>query len=114
MSIIALFFPACISMVIRHKRNEKLTWNLAGCILEYAVLTIINVFLSQVVIVNILGITTDSTAFESFPFFTKYLFIASAAAFLVPYVEEVVSRYIKVSFSVGENEEKKGKGTKNV
>jgi hypothetical protein len=62
-----------------------------ACLVEYAVLVVINVFLGEAVITYGLRMTgVDNTAFSSFGFFTKYLFIASVIAYIVPYVEEVV------------------------
>ena len=110
MELIALFFPACISMAIRHRRNKELTWNVITCLIEYAVLVIINVFLGEAVITYGLKMNgVDNTAFSSFGFFTKYLFIVSVIAYITPYVEEVVRKYVSISFSVGESGEKQGK-----
>ena len=106
MSIIALFFPSCISMMIRHKRNISTNWNPIQCIIEYGVLTVIDIFLTEAIIVYILKISPDSTAFESFPFFIKYVAIASMIASVVPYIGEIISKYIKVSFSIIENDKK--------
>lgn len=103
MSFIALFLPAGISLMIRHKRNQELKWRIPESILEYAILAMINVLLSQGIIVYLLGIReVDMSALQSFPFFTKYLVIAMIIAWLVPYVEEIGRKYIEISFSVGE------------
>ena len=110
MSFIALFLPAGISLMIRHKRNQELKWRIPESILEYVVLVLINVLLSQCIIVYLLGIhEVDMSAFQSFPFFTKYLVIAMLIGWLMPYVEEIGRKYIEISFSVGdklEDEEK--------
>lgn len=101
MSFIALFLPACISMIIRHKRNKELKLNLPESILEYAVLVMVNVLISQSVIVYVLRIgEVDISAFHSFPFFTKYLVISMIIAWITPYLEEIVRKYFEVSFSV--------------
>ena len=76
MSFIALFLPACLSLVIRHKRNKELRWNVPESILEYAILVIINVLLSESIIVYVLHVEADITALQSFPFFTKYMVIS--------------------------------------
>lgn len=108
MRFIALFFPSCISMMIRHRRNKNLMWKMPECIFEYAVLTIINTFLAQSVITYGLRMDgVDITAFESFGFFTKYLLITSVISFFIPYIEEVFTKYVKVSFTVKEKEEDK-------
>ena len=100
MSFIALFMPASISMMIRNRRKEK-AYSLPASIFEYAVLVLINVFITQSVIVYLLGISeVDMQALNSFPFFTKYTFIAMAIAWLTPYVEEVLCKFIGISFYV--------------
>ena len=105
MSFVALFLPACISLIIRHKRNKTSKWSVPESILEYAVLVMINVLFSQCIVVYILGVhEVDMSALQSFPFFTKYLVISMILAWLAPYVEEIGHKYIKVSFSVEEAE----------
>lgn len=47
MSFIALFFSACVSVMIRHKRNKGLTWKMPECVFKYAVLVVINTFLAE-------------------------------------------------------------------
>lgn len=101
MSFIALFLPACISLIIRHKRNDSLKWSVPESIIEYAILVLINVLISQCVIVYVLGIGgVDMTAFQSMPFFTKYLVISIVIAWITPYLEEIGRKYISVSFKV--------------
>lgn len=101
MSFIALFLPSCISLIIRHKRNDRLKWSVPESIIEYAILVLINILLSQCVIVYILGIgEIDISAFQSFSFFTKYLLISMALAWLTPYLEEIRRKYISISFNV--------------
>ena len=101
MSFIALFLPACISLIVRHKRNDALKWSVPESIIEYAILVLVNVLVSQSVIVYVLGIGgVDMSAFESLPFFTKYLAISIVLAWLTPYLEEIGRKYIGVSFKV--------------
>lgn len=104
MKIIALFFPALVSVVIRHKRMKKLEWNLLECAFEYALLVLINTFMTQAFIVYILKVETDVYSLESFPFFTKYVFFAFIFAFFIPYIEEVIKKYVEISFSVEKQE----------
>ncbi|MDE5865159.1 MAG: hypothetical protein K2H31_00950 [Lachnospiraceae bacterium] len=101
MSFIALFLPACISIMIRHKRNKELKWSLPESILEYAVLVMINVLISQCIVVYIFRISeVGMSSFHSFPFFTKYLAISMIIAWVMPYLVEIVRKYFEVSFSV--------------
>ena len=107
MKLIALFGPAILSLAIKKRRMIEKKWDWFTYVKEYTVSLLSNVFLSQAVITYVLGLDgVDSTAFESFPFFTKYIVIAVACAWILPYIREVVGRYISVSFKVGENDEK--------
>ncbi len=110
MSFIALFLPAGISLMIRHKRNQELKWRIPESILEYAVLVLINVLFCQCIIVYLLGVhEVDMSALQRFPFFTKYLIIAMITAWLVPYVEEIGRKYFGISFLVEEKPEDREK-----
>lgn len=101
MSFIALFLPACISLAIRHRRNSKLKWSVPESIIEYAVLVLVNVLLSQCIVVYVLGGGgVEASAFQSMPFMTKYLVIAIILAWLLPYLEEIVRKYIDISFKI--------------
>lgn len=101
MSFIALFLPACISLIIRHKRNRELKWGIPESILEYAVWVMINVLVSQCIIVYVFRIgEVDISALNSFPFFTKYLVISIVIAWIMPYLEEIGRKYIGISFVV--------------
>lgn len=107
MKLIALFGPAILSLAIKKRRMMEKKWDWFTYVREYTVSLLVNVFLAQAVITYVLGIDgVDSTAFESFPFFTKYIVIAVACAWILPYIREVISRYISISFKVGENDEK--------
>lgn len=106
MSFIALFLPACISLVIRHRRNQNSVWSMPQSLLEYGILVLINVLLSGSVIVYGLGVSeVNMEAFSSFPFFTKYVMIASVIAYILPYVEEFFRKYISISFEVKKQDE---------
>lgn len=105
MSFIALFFPASISMLIRNRRKGRKT-DLVEVILEYAVLVLINVLVTISIIVYALGMSgIDIQVFNSFPFFTKYILIACGVAWLTPYAEEVLCKFVGVSFTVEERNE---------
>lgn len=110
MSFIALFCPACISMLIKQKRNPAKKENVFVFILEYMSYLFINVLLTQIVVVYVLGLgEVEMSVLNRFAFFTKYSIIAFAIAFLTPYVGEIVKKYIKVSFSIQEKAETKEK-----
>ena len=107
MQIIGLFFPALITILIRHAREREQIWEMSVTLIRYGIYVLCNVLITTVIItygLNISGVTAD--AFESFPFFTKYVIIAIVAAILLPYVEDMVKKYIKITFTVKVRDEK--------
>ena len=116
MEIIGLFCPAIVSLMVGHMLNDKKTWKMPKVLFEYGLYVLANALLSICVITYVLrmdGVTAD--AFRSFPFFTKYMLIALVLAFIAPYVTEVVTRYLKITFTVRDydEEEKECTQTKN-
>lgn len=108
MKIIGLFAPALISVWIKYLRDEKKICQMPMILIEYGIYVLVNVLVTTGIItygLNMDGITAD--AFDSFPFFTKYVVIAIVAAFLTPYIEEMIKKYIQVTFSVRAHDEKK-------
>lgn len=106
MRIIGLFFPALISITIRHSRSSELTWQITQILIEYGIYVLVNVLVTTSIItygLNISGVTVD--AFDSFPFFTKYEIIAIAAAIFTPYIQEIIKKYIEVTFAVRKKDE---------
>lgn len=107
MEIIGLFFPAVISVWIKHMINKEAAWSVPKVLFEYAMYVLVNVFITACTVTYGLGLSgVSSDALNSFPFFTKYTFIASVAAIIVPYAEEIVRKYIKVTLSVRTYDEK--------
>lgn len=108
MEIIGLFFPAIVSVWIKHARNENLVWSMPKILFEYGIYVLINVFITGCTITYGLGLSgVTSDALNSFPFFTKYVIIALAAAIVVPYIEEIIRKYIKVTLTVRTYDEKR-------
>lgn len=108
MKIIGLFFPAIVSVLIKHSRNVHFTWNMPKTLLEYGIYVLINVLITGCTITYGLGLSdVTSDAFNSFPFFTKYTIIALAAAIVVPYIEEIIRKSIKVTLMVKTYDEKR-------
>ena len=108
MSSIALFMPAVISVEVWHRRNKGIEWKWYDYIKEYAIALLINTFLAQAVITYLLGLDgVDITAFSTFPFFTKYVAIATVLAVLVPYIREIIGKYFSISFEVGDKSNEK-------
>ncbi|MCH5261473.1 MAG: hypothetical protein J1F42_01010 [Lachnospiraceae bacterium] len=108
MEIIGLFFPAIVSVWIKHTRNTHLTWNMPKILFEYGIYVLINVLITGCTITYGLGLSgVTSDAFNSFPFFIKYTIIALVAAIVVPYIEEIIRKYIKVTLTVRSYDEQK-------
>ena len=108
MEVIGLFCPAIASVWIKHMRNAQHTWDMPKVLFEYGIYVLINVFISGCTITYGLGMSgVSADALNSFPFFTKYTIIALAVAIVVPYIEELIRKYIKVTFMVGTYDEKR-------
>lgn len=108
MIFVALLFPAAISILISYRRSNNPLKFCVKSIFEYMVWTIINILLSTSTIVYILGISeVDSNAFNSFPFFTKYVIIALLFAVILPYIVEIIKKYFDIKMDIVENEEEK-------
>lgn len=112
MALIAILGPACISVMIRYK--QKKYNDLARLVIEYGIYSLIITLLTQVMITYVLGISNVvQDALESFPFFTKYVVFAIIIAVILPVLQALIEKYIKITFEVGiydrakEDEEKK-------
>lgn len=101
MEFIALFLPAVITVCVRYKRNAGQIWNWFVYVKEYAVALLVNVIVTQGVIVYVLGATGEGTSdFERFAFTTKYLVIACFLAFVFPYIWEALTKAVSVSVDI--------------
>ena len=103
MEIIALFCPACIAMTIRQKRGTGCERQWFPVLLEYGRSVLWCNLLTVVLITYVLGMeSVVSEALTSFGFFSKYIIIASGCSFIVPYIQEVAARYVKIRFFLKE------------
>lgn len=103
MEIIALFFPAFIAMTIRQKRGTGCEKHWFLVLLEYGRTVLWCNLLTVMIITYVLGMdSVVGEALNSFSFFSKYMIIASVCSFVLPYVQEVVARYIKIRFFLKE------------
>lgn len=101
MSYIALFFPAIISVGIKNRRDHEKRWIWFDFVREYAVSVLSNVLLTESVVVYILRLgNVNIEAFDSFPFFTKYVFIALVFSIILPYIREMIRKSFSVTFEV--------------
>lgn len=110
MEIIALFFPACISVWIYHQRNARVSWRVLPTLIEYGIWTVCNVLLSVLVIVFVFRRTDiTSEALRGFSFFWKYMLVAVLTACLMPYLVEAVSKCFGVTLVMEMEREQKEK-----
>lgn len=107
MEIIGLFFPAIVSVLIKNRRNTEADWRMPRVLFRYGIYVLINVFLTGCIITYGLGVSgVTSDALTSFPFFIKYTVIALVTAVIVPYVEAIIGKYIKLTLTVRTYDEK--------
>lgn len=114
MRTIALWIPAVVSVGIRHMRNEKLGWGMPAVLIEYGIYLLIDNFVPAVILA-FRSNTSDSAvwALDGFSFFAKYIATAVIVAVLAPYMEEMIRKYIKITFTVEAKDEKKENNTKS-
>ncbi len=106
MEIIGLFCPALVSICIRYKRQKGTGWKLIRFFMEWGIWTLVNVLLTDIIITYILGIQDAMEEYlHSFSFFSKYVVIAVILAAVMPYLWEIVQKYISVTFTIGVNDE---------
>lgn len=108
MQVIGLFFPAIVSVMIRNRKNAESGWRMPTILFRYGIYVLINALLTVCVItygLGLSGVTVD--ALNSFPFFTKYTVIALILAILVPFLEEIIGKYIQITLTVRTYDEKR-------
>jgi len=108
---ICLLMPACFSVLIQYKRNENksLTENAVVEIFRWGAWVLVDNLLTIFVILYLLGYGSLQTeVFESFAFAMKYAGISLVLACILPYVLEIISKFISVTCTVKPvaNEEK--------
>lgn len=108
MEFIGLFTPAIVSLLIKNRKNMESAWHMPQVLFRYGIYVLVNVLLTGCIItygLGISGVTAD--ALTSFPFFIKYTLIALVMAVVVPYVEEIVGKYIMIRLTVETYDEKR-------
>lgn len=108
MEIIGLFGPALISVMVKNRKGVGAGWCMPEVLFQYGIYALVNVFLTACVITYGLGMSgVTGDALTSFPFFIKYTGIASVIAVVVPYAEEIIRKYIRVTLTVRTYDEKR-------
>lgn len=107
MKIIALFAPAIITMAIRFKKNGGEAWGWFDYVKEYLQALLFNVIVTESIITYVLGASgEESIAFERFSFFTKYMWIACAIAYITPCFWSALNKAFAISCEVCKRDEK--------
>lgn len=96
MEIIALFFPAVVSVRGKYRENLKNT-RLTEVVCYYASAAMASNIICMLVINSIFsadGVTAD--ALNSFSFFIKYVILACIVSWLLPIIEKYIRLYISI------------------
>lgn len=101
MKIIALFFPALISISIYAKRKSiELTPNLS-ILIRYGIYVMAVNWCDMSLTTYVFGRDNSILEYmEKWTFFTKYVFIAILFAWLIPYIEEIIIKFIQINFRI--------------
>lgn len=107
MEWICWLFPACMAMKIRYgrKKKEVLSKNILVEIFCWAEWVLIINILCMIIITY--GMRIDNVlidAFNSFSFSMKYLILAMVLAIVLPYVVEIIEKYIGITVTIEKNE----------
>ena len=100
MKYVCIFAPALCAVAIQLNR-KSVSEKTMDIVIRYGiwVLTINLIAMSMVnYIIGIHDVTAD--ALDSFGFATKYMIISLLLALIIPYIVEVIGRFITVSFDI--------------
>lgn len=105
MKWICLLLPACVSMLVINKRKgeQEASKNVLVDIWRWGVWVLINNLLTFFTLLYVVGY--DSLlmeVFESFSFSMKYTLLALIYAWIIPYMVEIVKKYISITFTIKE------------
>lgn len=108
MIVVGLLFPSFISMAIYRKRSGETGIGWQSMLVRFGIYVLLNTWIVQALLTYLFGQgDITESALTSFPFFTKYVVLASLIAVILPYVEEIVRKCIGVSVSFTANDGKK-------
>ncbi len=98
MLIVNLFCIPFISLYIAFKReNEPMVFGLKA-VMRYAIYVVLNVIVSFLC----LKVTQILIGLDPSPESQAYTLAASVIAFLIPYVHEIIRKYVSIRFEVNE------------
>ena len=109
MEMVSLLLPACVAMNIRYKRLHRIkSVCVAELIFQWAKWVLALNLLTMGIITYVFGMDgVVGEAFSSFSFFMKYSFISVFMSLVLPYIVEIVEKYIEISIEIGERAEEK-------
>lgn len=99
MLYIALFFPALISVGIYNKRHKKNLIDIST-VSHYAGYVLIENIIVMYFTYRVFPYEPTVEDFERLGFVSKFLLLGMIVSILLPYLEEIASKYISISFSV--------------
>ncbi len=103
MRFVCIFLPALCALGIQLKRGSD-ELNGIGILIRYGIWVLFINLISMVSILFFLrtdGILED--AMTSFSFASKYIVISLILSLILPYIIEVFSKYVRISFEVNSN-----------
>lgn len=102
MEIIGLFFPALVSLKFSIGKGDKEKRNTLDLVIKYGIYVLINTGITQMIITYVLNVSdVTADAFNSFPFFIKYIAIALIIAVAIPYCEKLLKLFFGISVETG-------------
>jgi hypothetical protein len=107
MLFVCVLLPACISVGIQSRRINRSYESLFQELLVYGKWVLaINLLVMMIVKYALRMDGVEQSAFTSFSFSIKYSVIAIVLAIVLPYVLEIWNKYVSITFTVGEDNEK--------
>jgi len=103
MKWICLLLPACFSMVIQYRRNnnKQLSDNMIVELCRWGCWVLVDNLLAMFTVLYLFGygsLLVD--VFESFSFALKYAVVSLVYACALPYILEIISKFVSVTFTV--------------
>lgn len=100
---ICLLMPACFSMMIQYRRNgnRPLSDNMVVELCRWGSWVLVNNLLTIFAVLYLLGYGSLLTeVFESLAFAMKYAGISLVFACVLPYIVEIIRKFVSVTFTV--------------
>lgn len=100
---ICLLMPACFSVLIQYQRNgnKPLSGNVVVELCRWGAWVLTDNLLTIFTVLYLLGYGSLQTeVFESFSFAMKYAGISLVFACILPYILEIIRKFVSVTFTV--------------